>query len=163
MHETIRNNWNNKITNGDTVYILGDISLKGRSEDLIAFVSTLKGKKILIKGNHDDVSDLRYKQLFAEIYDYKEVTDNIDGKQQKVVLSHYPIFSWNGLNKGWIHLYGHVHEGVEENIYRTTIEAIDGHHGKLQSRKPTAINVGCMKKYMNYTPQSLKELLAREE
>ena len=28
MNETILKNWNNKITNGDTVYILGDIALR---------------------------------------------------------------------------------------------------------------------------------------
>lgn len=30
MHETIMKNWNSKVTNGDTVYILGDISLRER-------------------------------------------------------------------------------------------------------------------------------------
>ena len=36
MHETIRNKWNGKITNGDTVYILGDISFRGKNENSIA-------------------------------------------------------------------------------------------------------------------------------
>jgi len=40
---------------------------------LIAFVSTLKGHKVMVKGNHDDIKDLRYKQLFDEICDYKEM------------------------------------------------------------------------------------------
>lgn len=29
MQETIVNNWNRKVTNGDTVYILGDVSMRG--------------------------------------------------------------------------------------------------------------------------------------
>lgn len=93
MHETILKRWNSKITNGDTVYILGDISLRGKNEDLIAFVARLKGKKILVKGNHDDVSDYRYKQLFEEICDYKEIQDSFEGKNYNLVLCHYPIFS----------------------------------------------------------------------
>ena len=70
MQETIVNNWNRKVTNGDTVYILGDVSMRGKKEDLIALVATLKGRKVLVKGNHDDVSDYRYQQLFDEIVDY---------------------------------------------------------------------------------------------
>lgn len=64
MHEAVVSRWNNKVNNGDTVYILGDMSMRGKKEDLISLVATLKGKKILVKGNHDDVSDYRYKQLF---------------------------------------------------------------------------------------------------
>ena len=45
MQETIVNNWNSKVTNGDTVYILGDVSMRGKKEDLISLVATLKGKK----------------------------------------------------------------------------------------------------------------------
>ena len=70
MHAEIVRKWNSKVTNGDTVYILGDMSMRGKNEDLIALVAILKGKKILIRGNHDDVSDLRYRQLFQEVCDY---------------------------------------------------------------------------------------------
>ena len=59
MHEAVVSRWNDKVNNGDTVYILGDMSMRGRKEDLISLVATLKGKKILVKGNHDDVSDYR--------------------------------------------------------------------------------------------------------
>ena len=35
MHETILANWNRKVTNSDTVYILGDAILYGKKEDAI--------------------------------------------------------------------------------------------------------------------------------
>lgn len=60
MHDTILKNWNDRVTNGDMVYILGDVSMRGKKEELIAFVAQLKGRKVLIKGNHDDVSDSRH-------------------------------------------------------------------------------------------------------
>ena len=55
MHNYIKEKWNRKITNGDTVYILGDVALCGINTKLIALVAQLKVHKILIKGNHDDV------------------------------------------------------------------------------------------------------------
>lgn len=49
MHEVILKNWNDRVTNGDFVYLLGDMSLRGKNEDLIAFVARLKGRKVLLK------------------------------------------------------------------------------------------------------------------
>ena len=96
MHETMRSKWNRKITNDDIVYILGDISCHGNDESLIAYISTLKGRKILIRGNHDDISDYRYLQLFE---------DSVDDQPHDLVLCHYPVFSWKRMGKGTILLY----------------------------------------------------------
>lgn len=52
MHTEIVKRWNEKVNNGDTVYILGDVSMRGKNENLIALVAILKGKKVLIRGNH---------------------------------------------------------------------------------------------------------------
>ena len=70
MHQDIKECWNRKITNGDTVYILGDVALRGKKEKLIEYIFTLRGHKILIRGNHDDTSDLRYQNLYDEICNY---------------------------------------------------------------------------------------------
>ena len=37
MHETIKTNWNNTVTNADHVYILGDLAWK-ENEDAISFI-----------------------------------------------------------------------------------------------------------------------------
>lgn len=117
MHKYIKEKWNRKITNGDTVYILGDVALRSINTKLIALVAKLKGNKILIKGNHDDVRDLRYSNLFDEIVEYKEVTDTLNKQTVKLVLSHYPILMWKGQHRGTIHLYGHVHNTFENEFY----------------------------------------------
>ena len=159
MHDYISTKWNNKITNGDTVYILGDMSLRGQKENLISFVSTLKGQKVLVKGNHDDVSDYRYQQLFMEICDYKEVHDSFEGKNYDLVLSHYPIFSWKNMGRGWIHLYGHTHNSVEDELYIKTLDDMVNNCEHMQRGPVCAINVGCMKPWMNYEPRTLKEII----
>lgn len=161
MHDDIKKRWNEKVTNGDRVFILGDISMRGYNDNLVALVAQLKGQKVLVKGNHDDISDARYKQLFREICDYREVSDSFEGKTYKVVLSHYPILMWNGQHKGAILLYGHTHNSKEDIFFQKCIDEMNSENGILHENEPeiTAINVGCMKEYMDYTPQTLKELL----
>lgn len=160
MQETIANNWNRKVTNGDTVYILGDVSMRGKKEDLISLVATLKGRKVLVKGNHDDVSDYRYQQLYYEIVDYKEIHDAVDGQNYDLVLCHYPIFSWKKMGRGTILLYGHTHDCAEDKYYQNCLEAMNSNECRhTHAKEVMAINVGCMKPWMNYEPRSLKELL----
>lgn len=40
-----------------------DIREGGTDEELMSLVVGLKGKKVLIKGNHDKISSARYRQL----------------------------------------------------------------------------------------------------
>lgn len=162
MHETIRTKWNNKITNGDTVYILGDMSFRGKNEDLIAFISTLKGHKILVKGNHDDVSDYRYHQLYEEVCDYKEIHDCVDGKNYSLVLCHYPIFSWKAMGKGSILLYGHTHNSEEDDYYQKCLaDMINNDCRHVYKSDVRALNVGCMKPWIDYEPRTLKEIMEK--
>ncbi len=106
MNEYMLRKWNQKITNADTVYILGNLAFRGKNDALIALVAQLRGKKVLVKGNHDDLGDYRYKQLFAEICERKEVTDCFDSHAYKLVLDHFPVLMWNGQHRGTILLYG---------------------------------------------------------
>ena len=159
MHESILNNWNKTVSNADHVYILGDVAMRGNMDEVIAFVSQLRGNKHLIVGNHDNTKDQRYRQLFVENCNYKELTDSIDGKTYNLVLCHYPIMFWNHQHRGSVHLYGHVHNSVEETMYQGYLRQIND---ALRDRnEPMAIakNVGCMMKYMDYTPRTLKEIL----
>lgn len=161
MHNTIVNNWNNTITNSDEVYVLGDIAMGKPREELINLIANLKGHKYLIVGNHDKISDYRYTKLFEKVIGYLEITDNINGKAYKVVLSHYPIMMWNGQHRGAIHLYGHVHNSVEDNLYKEYLKQLNNSKVFIEDNtQALAINVGCMQPYMDYTPRTLKELIS---
>lgn len=164
MHSTIKENWNSVVTNADHVYILGDLAWK-ENEDAIQFVSTLRGNKHLVLGNHDRVKDQRYRQLFVEVVNYKEIKDSVDGKEYHVVMSHFPMAFWNHQhhfrrdgeehNVWAVHLYGHVHASDEEKYYQEFIRKLNGEY-KLEC---IAKNVGCM--HHNYTPVTLKQLLEK--
>ena len=152
-------NWNSVVKQTDNVYILGDFSwLYGRETKEI--IEKLNGQKFLIKGNHDRWSkDGACKKLFQGIYDIKQIEDN--GRQ--VILSHFPIMMWSGQHRGVIHLYGHVHNTLEEQDFQEFVKIID-ERIKLRDGeryKPVrAYNVGCMK--WDYKPVTLDEILGEK-
>lgn len=161
MHEEILKRWNAKINNDDDIYLLGDTAWK-ENEDAIALIAKLKGKKHAIKGNHCRFKDARYRQLFVEICDYKELTDNADGKNYNLALSHYPILMWNGQHKGRIHLFGHVHDTYDNEFYQKCLVELNEWYKERDKERYTpfvAYNVGAMLDYMDYTPRTLKEII----
>lgn len=167
MNAHFLSRWNAKVTNSDTVYILGDVAFRGNHEQRVRLVSQLKGRKILVKGNHDDLSDYRYAKLFEKIVDYKEMSDGFRGKTYKLVLSHYPILMWNGQHKGTILLYGHTHNTLEDSFFQDCIakmnESDDLSLHNKGGKEIRAINVGACMPWMNYEPRTLKEIVTAVE
>lgn len=92
MNESLIVTWNKKVTNSDTVYILGDFAWKNPKP----FIERLNGNKIFIIGGHD-------KKLHGE----KLMEIRVD--KTWFVLCHYPLYSWNKEYYGSIHLHGHIH------------------------------------------------------
>ena len=167
----IKENWNRVVHNNDNVYILGDIGREGGNKDneyLCEIISTLKGNKILVQGNHEKLNDNRLRQLFKEIVPYKEITDNYNSINHKLVLCHYPIIFWNNQHKGWLHLYGHVHMSDEWEVYKKCLSNVNDFFkdktmkGYTDCPPAKAYNVGCMLPYMMYQPRTLKEILSSD-
>jgi calcineurin-like phosphoesterase family protein len=108
MNSAIVDRINSKVGQEDTLILLGDIAFGG-FENIGVFLDRLVCKNIyLILGNHDHhIKNNRehIKSRFISVQNYIEL--NIDG--ENFVLCHYPLASWHGLNKGVIHLHGHVH------------------------------------------------------
>lgn len=117
MHSTIIKNWNSVVSKKDIVYILGDFAYSKHSHWLMR----LNGKKILIKGNHDDMSLKDYRN-FTEVTPLKDI--KINGN--KITLCHYPMMSWNCSHFGAWHLYGHVHGRVKHKSLAMDV-GIDTH------------------------------------
>lgn len=155
MNNAIINNWNSRVGNNDTVYILGDIAWS--NSEAYKVISQLTGTKVLILGNHDKLND-GLKGLFSEIVDYKVINDNYKGKNNQLVLSHYPIAHWYNQFRNSIHLYGHVHSNKDWIAYKKY-----GEHCKAIDIPFRAYNVGCMIDYIDYTPRTLDEILSANE
>ena len=151
MDRALIDNWNRKVKDEDTVYILGDISWYDKEKTKEIF-QQLYGKKILIRGNHDR-RNIIPTECFAEIRDYKEL--KLSGNRN-VVLCHYPIVFFNRHHYGAYMLYGHVHNSHEWNM-------TESHKRELQQLdiQCNMFNVGCMVR--NYEPVTLDEILQQEE
>lgn len=129
MNSAIINNWNRVVTQKDTVYILGDVAMgKATSDDVCNILRQLKGKKVLITGNHDKLkNDSKFHNCFEYVKNYDEITDG----NRRVILFHYPIEDWNGKFRGSYHLYGHIHNNANAvgghilNRFNVGVEAID--------------------------------------
>lgn len=99
---------NMSVMRRDTLYHLGDWSFGGKDK-IKQFRDRINCEKIhIILGNHDhhiQRDPFIGHGLFASVQPYKELA--VAG--QSVVLCHYPIESWNNMERGVIHLHGHVH------------------------------------------------------
>jgi len=124
--------WNAVVPENGIVWHLGDIG-KGNPYYLRSVIERLNGTKKLILGNHD-----RKKWLGQTI---DQVLDQFDfvghyaelqvGKQH-IVVSHYPIESWNwARHKSW-NLHGHCHGTVRARGLRMDV-GVDGHPPDIQA------------------------------
>lgn len=102
---------NERVGRLDTLYHLGDWSFGGKDK-IKEFRERLNCERVhLILGNHDHHIEDGYgrrmdqKMLFDSCQHYKELS--VGGQQ--LVLMHYPIESWNLMERGAKHLHGHVH------------------------------------------------------
>lgn len=128
MDVTLIKNWNKRITNRDTVYVVGDIVWDKKK--LALYMEQLNGKKVLIIGNHDREWSRREesKNYFTDILPYLEM--NMDG--HPITLCHYPMLEWNGSREhirkrvGY-HIHGHIHNRVSDkyNVLYTQYNALN--------------------------------------
>lgn len=120
MDEKIIERWNATVRNrNDIVYILGDFSFysKDRTEKIL---SKLKGKKMLVLGNHDR-SIMGLENYFEWVGDMKVINighhqyDFIDPDEEfRAFLCHYPMLTWNYRNVGCVMVHGHCHGHIDD-------------------------------------------------
>lgn len=105
MDEVMIENWNERITDEDDVYIIGDLIY--RSDEPLKYLNRLNGRLHLIQGNHDKmiVESEACRARFVEIVNYAVVEDG----KHRIVLFHYPILEWEGFYYGTWHIHGHIH------------------------------------------------------
>lgn len=129
MDEQLIARWNSIVGTKDTTYILGDFAWTNHNY----YISQLNGKKILIKGNHDKMSQKCFRN-FTEVHDV--LMRVLCGKH--IFMFHYPCRSWPSVMYGSIHCHGHV-------------------HGRLFIPDERIIDVGCDRN--NYYPFHVEQVI----
>ena len=146
MNRQLIQNWNAYVTDRDEIYILGDFMFKGSAVEANAILRSLKGKKYLIRGNHDKfLGDEQFDSSLLEwVKDYHELNYN----KRKFVLFHFPILEWAGYFGDSIHLYGHVHNSGKSPEQKARLEVLGNR----------AINVGV--DVNNFFPLEIKTIIS---
>jgi calcineurin-like phosphoesterase family protein len=116
MNEAIVANWNSTVEEDDEVYVAGDIGN-------VEYISRLKGKKYLIKGNHDILSNEEYRRAgFEECFDKPIIYEDF------WMISHEPMYV--SINTPYANIHGHTHNNpqirtVSARSYCVCVERID--------------------------------------
>ena len=106
MNEGIIGRWNERVSTGDTVYVVGDVFL-GKPENASSLVKRLKGNKILILGNHDRSRKTMIETGFEEVWQRKNLTLS-DGR--RALLNHKPLPD-SVITHFDVQIHGHRHAG----------------------------------------------------
>ena len=116
MNAALVKNWNRHVNPQDTVYVIGDFALC-RAELARGFAQRLNGTKHLIAGNHDHSNRKKYAEGQTQ-GDFQSVTDikEIAVGQQRIVMCHYPMMTWNKSGHGAWMLHGHCHGNLKVDI-----------------------------------------------
>lgn len=120
MDAELISRWNEVVSPGDQVYVLGDFGADGYEQEILA---QLNGEKYLIKGNHDQKSNEEYRKFgFREVYDHPIIVDNF------WILSHDALYI--NENMPYANLFGHVHNSpivkdYSSQHYCVCVERVD--------------------------------------
>jgi calcineurin-like phosphoesterase family protein len=130
MHSVMEERWNAVVRERDTVYVLGDVAIARRG---LQMLSRLRGRKVLIKGNHDIFKLADYTEHFADIraYDVK----------QGLAFSHIPVHP-ESLARFGCNVHGHLH-------YREVLD-------DAGNPDPRYFNVSCER--LDFIPLSREDL-----
>lgn len=129
MDQTIIKNWNERVSEDDIVYHLGDIAVyfaKPQTkayEKVFQILNSLNGHLVLIKGNHDSRGLFKYlakNNYFFNgkpKFDFHDVGVLLKYDHRQYYLTHYPLML--GIAPQIINLHGHIHHyavPAKENI-----------------------------------------------
>lgn len=114
MNECIRDNWNDTVKDGDIVYCLGDVYIGAYPDPNYSterYLSSLKGRKRLILGNHDNGKDQVLQKTFQKISIWRMFVE------YGLMLTHVPIHPGSFRHKCAINVHGHTHDKIVVDEY----------------------------------------------
>lgn len=118
MNKSMIEVWNKYITDRDTIYHLGDFHF-GKNEEAFDILSQLKGKIILIKGNHDPSQRYRKAKELGLLHDFFVAT-YMKHNKKKLWLSHIPMEIEESRTSMW-NISGHIHDNPSSSLKQINV------------------------------------------
>ena len=134
--------YNELVDDNDRVYILGDVAF--RNSDMHRAVGRLKGRKVLVPGNHEPPKMRQYFDLFDDVRGYVV--------KKGFIMSHIPIHE-QSLGRWQLNIHGHLHN----NTVKKKIEKMGGEFEVSDERYYCA----CVER-TNFRPKLLDEILVEK-
>jgi calcineurin-like phosphoesterase family protein len=118
--------WNNVVSDSDLVIHLGDFCFNGKSNYVSDLLVQLKGVKILVRGNHDQLTVKKYREAgFTEVVrslEMRSIQPDLN-----IGMTHIPNADY--AKQFDLYLHGHVHNkpwtGRTKNSFNVSVENID--------------------------------------
>ena len=129
--------YNELVGEQDRVYILGDIAFSAAR--MRKCVERLKGRTVLVPGNHDPVKMRKYFDLFDDVRGYVV--------KKGFIMSHIPIHP-GSLSRWRLNIHGHTHGNTVKDMF--------GRH-ELQSSDKRYYSA-CVE-HTNFRPKLLDDIL----
>lgn len=150
MDEALLDYHNETVDPQDTVYFLGDVTLRRGSKSVqdwfIKEIKRYNGRKILFKGNHDHFPIKTY--ILAGFEDVRATWRD----DENIIYSHFPLHP-SSLGTVRANVHGHIHD-QNSPPPATWLNKVTG-----ELHVAPYINVSCEK--TDYTPISLDEIEIR--
>ena len=143
MDETMVSNWNNVVSDKDSVWHLGDVVINRKS---LSIIQRLNGRKRLVLGNHDIFKNKDYLNAgFEDFHAFKKFDD--------FVCTHIPVHS-GSLGRWGKNVHGHTHAD------RVRLpRGADARTGEVLYSDSSDPNYYCVSvEQINYTPISIEDL-----
>lgn len=104
METIMIQDFNSMVSQKSTTVILGDLAWKDHGR----YLQMLKGKKILVRGNHDDMPK-------KVLNNFTLVSDLLRTKVRRrdVSFCHYPLMTWASSVHGSWNIHGHSHGRIK--------------------------------------------------
>lgn len=97
--------YNEMVDDQDRVYILGDVAFS--AANMKRSVGRMKGRKVLVPGNHEPPKMRKYFDLFDDVRGYVV--------KKGFIMSHIPIHP-GSLSRWKLNIHGHLHANSVEPI-----------------------------------------------
>lgn len=132
--------YNELVDDADRVYILGDVAFTPSAMHRV--VPRLKGRKVLVPGNHEPVKMRKYFDLFDDVRGYVQ--------KKGFIMSHIPLHP-GSLGRWGLNIHGHTHNNVVRQVADSITE-------DWQGEEDLRYYCACVER-TNFRPKLLDEIL----